>query len=62
MSQRATLCQTRSTWWSITPHPLANFSEVGKDYQKAKIKLYLLQASAALISALEILQSKESAD
>jgi hypothetical protein len=36
--------------------------EVGKAYQKAKIKLYLLQASAALISALGILQSKESAD
>jgi hypothetical protein len=36
--------------------------EVGKVYQKAKIKLYLLQASAALISALGILQSKESAD
>jgi hypothetical protein len=32
--------------------------EVGKDYQKEKIKLYLMQASAALQSALEILQSE----
>lgn len=31
--------------------------EVGKAYQKARIRLYLMQASAALISALEILQS-----
>jgi hypothetical protein len=34
--------------------------EVGKAYQKAKIKLHLLQASAALTSALERLQWKET--
>ena len=35
--------------------------EVGKAYRKAKIRLCLTQALAALICALEILQSKESA-
>lgn len=34
--------------------------EVGEDYQKAKIKLHLLQALTAMQSALDVLRSSKS--